>query len=219
MSICALGYAQFPAKPVPFNGMVTDMLGNPVKGAKVYVVDQNYFSKSDKKGRFGLTNVLPTDTLHVLYQKTVYDIPIAGRKSIRVRLGDQVIKEAEEDQDLVDLGYSFIKRREQTTPSNGISGLALQRTGKTNLLDALSGLVPGLMISSNGSVGSTPSARIRGISSLNSSTEPLYLVDGVAVDNLDYINIYDVESVEVLKEASIYGSRGANGAILVHTKK
>lgn len=60
---------------------------------------------------------------------------------------------------------------------------------------------------------------IRGINSINCSTEPLYVVDGVEVSSLDFVNIYDVESVEVMKDAFIYGSRGANGAILVKTKK
>lgn len=217
LSCGVLCSAQDKPTVVPFNGIVTDALGKPIKGARIYVVSDNFFAKSDKKGRFGLTNVHPTDTLHVRYHKEHYDIPINGRRSIRIHLGDQVLKNAQEDMELVDFGYGFVKRREHTIPSNGITGEMLQRTGQTNLLAALNGLVPGLTISTGrGNVQAT--ANIRGKNTLYGSTEPLYVVDGVTVSSLDYINIYDVESVEVLKDGSIYGSQGANGAILVHTK-
>lgn len=203
--------AQNEAKTEPFNGIITDVAGNPIKGAKIFVVNDKFFARSNKKGQFGLTNVLPTDTLHVLYQKQLYDIPVEGRKSIRIHLGDQL--QAQEDDELVALGYGWIKRRESLQPSNGISGEVLVRMGRSNIMECLVGLVPGLSVSPNGK------ALIRGISSINSPTDPLYVVDGMIVDSLDGINVYDVDHVEVLKDASIYGVQGANGAILVFTKR
>ena len=202
--------AQDSSKEEPFNGIITDLSGNPIKGAKVFVVSSKYFSRTNKKGQFGLTNVLPTDTIHVVYQKVQYDLPVEGRKSARIRLGDQM--EAQEDEELVAYGYGWVKRRENSMPSSGIPGEVLVRTGRTNVLASLEGLVPGLTI-----VGGK--ATIRGINSLNLSTDPLYVLDGVVVSSLDYITVYDVEHVEVLKDASIYGSQGANGAILVFTKR
>lgn len=201
---------------VPFNGLIFDLLGNPVKGARIYTADKRSYARSDKQGRFGLLDVAATDTLHVKYQKICYDIPVEGRKSIRITLGDQVVQSALEDEQLVDLGYSFVKRRNSVLPSNGISGDQLRRTGKHNVLAALQGLVPGLEIHTT-SFGGEATAQIRGINSLNLSTTPLFFVDGVEVSSLEFVSVYDVESVEVLKEASIYGARGANGAILVHT--
>lgn len=203
--------AQNEAKTEPFNGIITDVAGNPIKGAKIFVINDKFFARSNKKGQFGLTNVLPTDTLHVLYQKQLYDIPVEGRKSIRIHLGDQL--QAQEDDELVALGYGWIKRRESLQPSNGISGEVLVRMGRSNIMECLVGLVPGLSVSPNGK------ALIRGISSINSPTDPLYVVDGMIVDSLDGINVYDVDHVEVLKDASIYGVQGANGAILVFTKR
>lgn len=203
--------AQNEAKAEPFNGIITDVAGNPIKGAKIFVINDKFFARSNKKGQFGLTNVLPTDTLHVLYQKQLYDIPVEGRKSIRIHLGDQL--QAQEDDELVALGYGWIKRRESLQPSNGISGEVLVRMGRSNIMECLVGLVPGLSVSPNGK------ALIRGISSINSPTDPLYVVDGMIVDSLDGINVYDVDHVEVLKDASIYGVQGANGAILVFTKR
>jgi len=216
LSVCAFCSAQ--TTQVPFNGVVSDMFGKPLKGARIYVVNSNYYTRSDKKGRFGLTNVLADDTLHVVYEKNEYKIPVQARKSICIRLGDQMIKEADEDMELVDLGYGYVKRREQTTSSSGISGEVLCRTGKTNVLEALKGLVPGMIVSGGG-FGREVKANIRGMSTLYGSTDPLYVVDGVTVSSLDFINLYDVESVEVMKDGSIYGVRGANGAIVVHTKK
>lgn len=205
-------------REVPFNGVVTDLTGTPIKGAKVYVVSKNMYSRSDKKGRFGLTNVQPDDTIHVIYHKTEYIVPVEGRHSIRIHLGDQLSPSAEEDQNLVNWGYGFVKRRESIDVSSGISGEELIRTGRSDVISALQGRVPGLNIGPSYN-GRTTSVTIRGINSINLPLEPLYLVDGVEVETLDFVSVYDVDHVEVLKDASIYGNRGANGAILVTTKR
>lgn len=196
---------------VPFNGLIFDALNQPVKGARIHTFDKRSFARSDKQGRFGLWDVLDSDTLHIRFKNVYYDIPVEGRKSIRVVLGDQVVQSADEDEELVDLGYAFVKRRNTTVSSNTISGEMLRRTGQVNALMALQGLVPNLNIRSDGTV------TLRGGSSLLLPTTPLFIVDGVEVSSLEFVSVYDVDTVEVLKDASIYGVRGANGAILVHT--
>lgn len=206
--LCIATCAWADNKEVPFNGIITDVLGNPVKGARIYVV-KSRVAKSDKLGHFGLTNILPSDTLHVRYNKENYDIAVNGRKSIRIILGDQL--ETTEDEEIANIGYGFVKKREKIIPSSGVSGEDLVRTGKTNILEALEGLVAGYQY-----MGGSP--RIRGLSSVNLTNEPLYVLDGVVTTSFDFVNIYDVDHVEVLKDASIYGSRGANGAIIVTTK-
>lgn len=208
---------------IPFNGIITDIAGNPAKGAKVYV-EKGYASRSDKKGKFGLTNVRLDDTLTVEYQKKTYKIPVEGRKSIRIRIGDQIDDtaniQAEEDKELVDWGYGWVKQREKLTAIDGVSGEILRRTGSTNLLEALKGKVAGLNItSSGGPLGGEATVNIRGQNSINLSSTPLFVVDGVVTDDISYISVYDVESVQVLKDGSMYGSRGANGVIIVHLKK
>ena len=85
------------------------------------------------------------------------------------------------------------------------------RTGRTNILDALQGLVPGLTVSNGRAV-------IRGIGTINSSSDPLFILDGVEVPSLSFVNLNDVERVEVQKDGSIYGVKGANGVILVTSK-
>lgn len=202
---------------VPFNGIITDVTDSPLKGARVYVASPERYARSDKRGRFGLTDVDPDDTLHVVYRKTHYLVPVNGRKSIRIHLGDQIAPLAVEDEQLVNLGYGYVKRREQTTVSSGISGEELLRTGRTNLLDALQGKVPGLNIGPS-RMGQDPTVNIRGLHTIIGDPTPLYVLDGVIVNSLDFVDIHCVDHVEVLKDASIYGAQGANGAILVTTK-
>lgn len=196
----------------PFNGIIYDAQGNPVKNAKVYVNDARRYATSDKKGQFGLTNVMPDDTIHVLVKKRKlpYIIPVEGRKSMKIYLADENSR-AEQDEELINYGYGFVKRREYTGNSNGITGEELLRTGRQDIMSALVGKVPGLDITPRG-------VTLRGVNSFISSTEPLYIVDGNIVPNFNGISLHDVDHVEVLKDASIYGSRGSNGAILVFTK-
>ena len=208
---CVAVFAQ-KQKAVPFNGIVADLLGQPLKGARVWVVSPDYYTTTDKKGKFGLTNVRPTDTLHVKYKKQLYLIPVDTMKSVRVRLGDELQFDVQQDDELVNFGYGFVKRRESCSATSGISGDVLVRTGRTDVMEALQGLVPGLSITNGKAI-------IRGIGSINASTDPLLLVDGVEVETLSYVNVYDVDKVEVLKDANIYGARGANGVILVTTKR
>lgn len=201
---------------IPFNGTISDIAGNPIRGARIYI-SKARVARSDKRGRFGLTNVEATDTLHIYYKKQIYDIPVQGRKSMRVRLGDRL--EAEEDQELVNWGYGFVKKRESLEVSSGISGDDLVRSGYSNLTQALQGRVPGLVVTGGSRPGESAELNIRGTNSFYADQTPLFVVDGMIVDNIDYISVYEVERVEVLKEASIYGSRGANGAILITTKR
>lgn len=196
---------------VPFNGMVLDREMKPKRGVKVYVQDPKRYASTDKQGRFGLTDVQPDDTLHlVVSKKEMVLVPVEGRRGIRIILAGDGTR-AENDDEIANTGYGFVKRREFTGVSSGISGDRLRATGARDILSGLKGLVPGLVINNGG-------ATIRGQHSLNLSNEPLYIVDGVTTESLDHVSIYDVDHVEVIKDAGQYGSRGANGAIVVTTK-
>ncbi|MCQ2334356.1 MAG: TonB-dependent receptor plug domain-containing protein [Paludibacteraceae bacterium] len=208
-------WAQYETNVIPFNGLVVDMLGQPLRNVRVFTFDRHFYSISDRKGRFGLSNVQDSDTIHIIYHRRQYDIPVDGRKSMRIVLGDQYVEQVTQSVELVNLGYGYVSRRESVSSSAGITGEMLRRTGCVRILDALQGLVPGLSVTTN--MMGEPTVYIRGINSINCDTTPLYIVDGVEVSSLEMINIYDVESVEVMKDAYIYGSRGANGAILITT--
>lgn len=214
--LCTLNICAQEDNQIPFNGLVVDLLGQPIRAVKVYTIDRNFSTVSDRKGRFGLTNVQPDDTLHLVYRRQHYDIPVEGRRSMHIVLGDQCVFDSHASEELENLGYGYVSRRESVSSSQGISGEVLRRTGHTRILDALQGLVPGLTITIN-QMGE-PTVVIRGANSLMCETSPLYVVDDMVVSTLEFVSIYDVESVEVMKDAFIYGSRGANGAILVTTK-
>lgn len=202
---------------VPFNGLILDSTLQPVKKAKVYVNDPKRYATSDKQGRFGLTDVAPDDTITIeLRKKEKIRIAVDGRESLKIILaGDGSKPNAEYDEDIANTGYGYVKRREYTGSSTGISGERLRATGAHDILGALKGLVAGLTI--NGSPGSYE-VNIRGVKSIMLSSEPIYILDGVQVNSVDFISLNDVDHVEVLKDAPQYGSRGANGAILVTTK-
>lgn len=217
LCLCTLcGQAQ---QKTAFNGVLTDMGGKPVRRVHVWVKSERDYALTDSKGRFGLTNVSGTDTLHLRLKKQTYSIPVSGRKSLRIQLADTGDTKAEEDQQLVDLGFGFVSRREHTGVSNYISGDDLRRSGQNDVLSALQGRVPGLNITGTGGMGGQQqSVNIRGERSFTADSTPLYLIDGVVVPSFEGINLNDVDYVEVMKEASVYGSNGANGAIIVHTR-
>ena len=203
----------------PFNGLVVDGQGKPVKGVKIWVVSESNHSTTDKQGRFGFSSVEEDDTLKMKVKKDVYKIPVSGRKSIKITLVDTKPKEYVEEPELADLGYGYIKRRERVSASNGITGAQLRATGASDVLKALSGLVPGLNVAQGPRGADASSTTIRGQSSLTSSTTPLFIVDGVIVDSFEGVSINSVDRVEIIKEASIYGSRGSSGVISVTTLK
>lgn len=211
----AFSLSAAPREDVPFNGLILDAALKPINKVKVYVNDPNYAARSDKQGRFGLTNILPTDTLTFEFpSKETARIPVAGRKSLKVILDLNNGPIATQDDDLVNTGYNYVKRREFTGSGSGLKGETLRRSGRTYLLEALSGMVAGLTVTSR---DGRLVPNIRGMRSLTLSNEPLYIVDGSEVESLDNITVYDVEHVDILKEASRYGMRGANGAIIVTT--
>lgn len=200
---------------IPFNGLLLDGAGKPVKNARIWVSSEDKYAKSDKKGRFGLSNVQADDTLKVRYLKQTYYIPVAGKRSIQIRILTDEKVTAEESVSLLDYGAAYVRQREYVGYNSQITGEELMRTGCTDILSALSGLIPGLSITEdfeNG--GYTVAIRSNG----STSATPLYIVDEVEVKSIDHIQLNQVAYVVVMKDAAIYGVRGGNGAIVVRTK-
>lgn len=216
-SLCFSLSMQAQNSPAPFNGLITDIAGTPVKRARVMSKSNKQFTYSDKQGRFGFSSMKENDTLEITYKKTKYDIPVSGRKSLRLRLGDML--ESNEDEELINYGYGYVKKREYTNSGSVLSGEALAREGYSSVMEAIRGRVPGLNIYGGTGMGETNSVSIRGINSINSSSTPLFLLDEVEVPTFDGVNLSDVERIEVIKDANIYGVKGANGVIKVTTKK
>ena len=196
---------------VPFNGLVETVSGDGVPRMRVTVKGSNKRTSTDRHGRFGLIDV-PSDAVLVLSRRgEMWEVPLEGRRSIYVILSEEGVVESEESEDLISLGFAFVKRREYNYSSDVITGEELRRSGQQDLESALLGRVAGLM-RVNGELS------IRGNVSSGSS-RPLYLVDGVETMSLDHINLNDVESVSVIKDGSMYGLRGAGGVISVKTHR
>ncbi len=205
-------------RKVPFNGLLLDMSGKPIKNARVYVKTPRDYALTNKKGQFGLTNIMPNDTLKILIKTKIYYIPVGGRKSMSIRLADEKNIQAKEDMELVDLGFGYISRREHTGVSNIIAGDELRRSGYHDVISALQGRIPGLNITGSSAQGNSMDVNIRGTRSFTASSTPIFILDNVQVPSFEGISLNDVDYVEVMKDASVYGSSGANGAIIVHTK-
>lgn len=122
------------------------------------------------------------------------------------------------EEDSIYVGYGYIKRKNLTTSVSKVKVQDIQMKGYTSIGEYLKGRVAGLQVIAT---GSGYKYLIRGVSSINSPTDPLFIVDGVEVSNIDYLNPEDVATVEVLKDASasIYGNRGACGVIIITTKR
>ncbi len=202
---------------IPFNGILQDANGKGVKNARIWVRSARDYCLSDRQGKFGLTDVKATDTLHIKVKKAELFVPVNGKKSIVIKMGNANVL-TEEDKQLVDVGFGFVSRREHTGVSNYISGEELRRSGFQDVLSALQGRIPGLSITgTSGLGGANQNVSMRGERSIMASQKPLFLIDGVTVPSFEGLNLNDVDYVEVMKETSAYGSDGGNGAIIVHT--
>lgn len=212
LCICLEGDAQ---DKIPFNGLLLDIVGKPIKRAHVYIKGPKEYALTDRQGRFGLTDVMHNDTLKILLKKKLYYVPVNGKKSMRIYLADEKNIQTKEDQELIDWGFGYISRREHTGVSNIISGEDLRKSGYNDIISALQGRISGLnVIGSGGNLD----VSMRGTRSFTASGTPLFLIDNVIVNSFEGINLNDVDYVEIMKDASAYGSSGANGAIIVHTK-
>ena len=231
---CVLGaYAQ--EKQV--RGKITDKENVPLMGASVSVKGDKQVVLTDAKGEFSMK--VPSDNaiLNVSFVGMAsQEISLAGRNNLTITL----VQSTSRLDDVVIVGYGKVKRRDLTGAVASITGDELLKTTPISVNQSLQGKLAGVEVQSNdGAPGAGISIQIRGANSFASSTEPLYVIDGIpfstartpangataveqTINPLANINPADVQSIEVLKDASstaIYGSRGANGVVLITTKK
>lgn len=201
-------------------GKVTDASGTPVIGAAVVLGDDLSTGViTDLDGGFSIAANEGENSLTVTmigYETTT--VKAVSGQNITI-----VIKEdAYELEGVVFTGYGSIAKKDMTGAVGVVGGKELKAMPVTSVNNVLQGKVPGLTITStSGTPGAGSVARIRGIGSITGSTTPLYIVDGLPQNGIDYLNPNDIESIAVHKDASvaaIYGSRGSNGIIVVTTK-
>ena len=214
------GVTDHPAKII--TGTVTDSKGTPLQGVTVLIKGTKKGTSTDETGHFSI-DAPENGTLVVSFVGyTTQEVPINNQTNIYIVL----VNANSELNEVVVIGYGTAKRKDLTGSVQSVSGKRLVDKPVTNLGQALENKVSGVQVISNGAgvPGGQPMIRIRGTNSINSSNEPLYVVDGVVgVSNpLSSLNPNDILSLDVLKDASataIYGARGANGVIIVTTKR
>lgn len=191
--------------------------GEPVIGATVLLKGTQTGTTTDLDGNFSLS-VAPNSVLIISaigYQSQ--EISVSGRTRIPVELKSDIIGL----DDVVVIGYGTQKKVNLTGAVSAVSAKELEGKPVTNIVEALQGTVPGLVIQqSNSQPGSRPSINIRGLNTMNNN-DPMVIIDGI-IGDIQNVNPSDIESVSVLKDASstaIYGSRASNGVILITTKK
>ncbi|MEH0158204.1 TonB-dependent receptor [Limibacter armeniacum] len=203
------------------SGVIKDATDAPIIGANVLLKGTSIGSVTDLEGAFKL-NISESQTDPVLL------ITFIGYETKEIAVGNQTVFNIVLDEDLAQLeevvvvGYGVQRKSDLTGAVSSISSKDLQAQPVPDATVLLQGRASGVQVSQNsGAPGAGLSVRVRGTGTVNNS-EPLYVVDGMMLSNISHINPSDIESIEVLKDASataIYGSRGANGVVLVTTKK
>ncbi|MCL1933228.1 MAG: TonB-dependent receptor [Candidatus Azobacteroides sp.] len=212
-----------PAQDKTITGTVTDESGDPLIGVSVVEVGTSNGTATDVNGRYSL-RVSQTGSLRFIYLSYVtQEQKIDSRNVINVILKE----ESQKLDEVVVVGYGVQRKSDVTGSISVASGADILATPSFNALEGLRGKAAGVNIFVNtgnplGVDETGPRVIIRGINSISTNTDPLYVVDGVQMNELQYINPNNIERMEVLKDASataIYGARGANGVILITTKR
>ena len=207
---------------VRVQGSVVDVnTGEPVAGAQVAVEGATVGTQSDDRGAFTL--IVPSGNSVLMVRRIGYAparVPLAGRTTISVPL----TRQATTLNEVVSVGYGTQQRSDITGSVSSVSPEQLEDKPNTNIVQALEGSIPGVAVTTSGA-GAEPTIniQIRGRNSITASTDPLVVIDGIPYNGtLSELNPNDIASIDVLKDASataIYGSRGANGVVLVTSKK
>lgn len=212
--VASLSYAQ----EVTVTGMVTsadDTL--PLPGANVIIKGTSTGTNTDFDGKYSLK----------VQKGAILEFSSLGFKSVSVTVGSQTTINVALDTDvealgeIVVIGYGTQRKADLTGAISTVKSEEIEKTPNSNIMQSLQGKVPGLQIVSSGAPGASPTVRLRGVNSFAAGNNPLYVVDGMWYDNIDFLDSSQIESISVLKDVSsiaIFGQRGVNGVIIVETK-
>ncbi|MGB4901506.1 MAG: TonB-dependent receptor plug domain-containing protein, partial [Saprospiraceae bacterium] len=218
-SMLFFGIVSF-AQTKTVSGKIISPDKTPLFGATVSLKNSSIGTTTDENGAYSIT--LPSNNADTLlfsyFGYETREIAVGQARSIDITLAEAVFGLGE----VVVVGYGTQKRTLITGAVSSVNSKTLNEIPVVSISQALQGRVSGVTVTNNGSPGTEPIVRIRGISSISYASDPLYVVDGFPTGNLSTIDLKDIESVDVLKDASaaaIYGSRATNGVIMITTKK
>ncbi len=209
---------KFSKPPVDISGTVTDAKGNALAGATVTVKGGKNAIVTDQSGRFSLKGVADNAVLQISFSGFITE-EVAAKNAKIITLREQVNQLT----DVVVIGYGTAKKKDLTGAVAQVKATQLENENPRSVQDMLRGNAPGLDVGFNASAKGGGSLQVRGRASLTASTSPLIVVDGVIYPgDLSDINPNDIQTIDVLKDASsaaVFGARSANGVILVNTKR
>lgn len=197
-------------------GSVLDSSGEPIIGATVKVIGSKQATVTDIDGNFSIQDVNPKASLNISYVG-MQPLTVKASGNLNVVLKDDF----QNLNDVVVIGYGSAKAKDLTSPIAVIKASDIQSIPSSSPMTALQGKVAGVNVVNSGTPGSGPTVRIRGAGSFANSS-PLYVVDGMFYDDINFLNNEDIQDMSILKDASaaaIYGVRAANGVVLITTKK
>jgi len=205
---------------ITVKGTVKDKGNVPIPGVNLAVKGTSTTTSTDFDGNFSIS--VPNKNAQI-------EFSFVGFSNKTIQVGDKttfdvVLEESSQTLDeIVVVGYAAVKKSDVTSSISSIKGKELQTMTVGNVTESLQGKVSGVQVTGQGGPGAQPRVLIRGISTLNLDTSPLYVVDGIPMGtSINFLSPNEIESMEVLKDASasaIYGSRASNGVILITTKK
>ena len=198
-------------------GTVVDKVNQPVIGASVHVNGTNLGTMTDVDGNFTISNAPDNAVLTFSYVGMVSKTVKAADGQMKIELADDV----QNLEEVVVIGYGAAKAKDLTAPIEVVKGEKLIATPSSSPMTALQGKVAGVNIVNSGTPGDGPTVTIRGLGSFGNTT-PLYVVDGMFYDNINFLNNADIQDLTIMKDASaaaIYGVRAANGVVIITTKK
>ncbi|MFO8000640.1 MAG: SusC/RagA family TonB-linked outer membrane protein, partial [Marinilabilia sp.] len=200
-------------------GTVTSEDGELLPGVSIAVKGTNTGTITDVDGNFQI-EAEPSDVLQLSFVGfESLEVPVEDQTTLNIEMKESTV----ELDEVVAIGYGSSRKSDLTSSITSVDGEEMKKMSVGNPVNALQGKAPGVQITAgSGHPGASPKVMIRGFTSLNLSTDPLYVVDGVPMgNNLNFLNTNEIESMEVLKDASasaIYGSRASNGVVLITTK-
>ena len=211
------------AQPAILHGLVVEEgTAEPLPGVTVMMQGTTTVVTTDLDGLFAVSGAKVGDRLEFRYIGMQSRVVMVSQRDLTDGMTVELKSDTYDLEQVVVTGYGTARKRDLTGAIVSVSGDDVKDAPSNNVMSSLQGKVPGLMVTNTGAAGGDPDVKIRGVGTLNASSNPLYVVDGMLTTDIKFLNNSDIASIEVLKDPSslaIFGVQGANGVIIITTKR